>query len=130
MKHAQPTLYLTAALSIALSAGVLPHVACAAERSEQRARIVESSLKDLTASNDAAIARQRIEPSREADALGNPRVALMPEQRVEADTLVRNDVQSSLHRLHRETVSRHTEDGRKARLDESLKRTVGDPEAP
>jgi hypothetical protein len=115
---------LTALLAVGPSIGIaiLPPSASAADTADQRDRLVESRLKDLSTTNDAAIARQRIEPGRELDALGNPRVVLRPEEPMQADKAVRTEVQSSLHRLRRETVSQQTEDGRKARVDESLER--------
>jgi hypothetical protein len=91
---------------------------------DRRARIVESNLKDLSTANDAAIARHRLTADRELDGLGNPRVALQPESISPTDTRVRQDVQSSLHRLRRETVSQQTEDGRTARVQENLDRTA------
>ena len=116
---------IAAIASITCSIGLcLATSAGAAETAEQRARIVESSLKDLSAANDAAIARQRLEPVQETDALGSPRVVLKSEPAATADSRVRTEVQSSLHRLRRETVSQQIEDGRKARVDESLERAA------
>ena len=91
---------------------------------DRRARIVESNLKDLSSTNEAAITRHRLATDRSLDALGNPRLALQPEPVPPTDTRVRQDVQSSLHRLRRETVSEQTEDGRTARVQESLDRAT------
>ncbi len=114
-------LLLLTAAALALSVA-LP--AAASSATDQRARIVESNLKDLSAANDAAIARHRLEPNRELDAMGSSRVALRPEQTPSVDTRVGQDVQSSLHRLRRETVSSQTADGRKARVEDSLDRAA------
>jgi len=110
--------------SLAIGLGAMTLNASAADSADQRARIVESSLRDLSAGNESAIARQRIEPRRGTDALGNPRIVLQPEPRIESDSLVQAEVESSLHRLRRETVSRQTVDGQKSRVDESLERTA------
>lgn len=112
---------LTVLLTIGLADGLIAH---AADSTEQRARIVESSLKDLSRANDAALTRQRIEPGRELDPFGNPRVALLPTPAADIESVVGANVESNLHRLRRETVSRHTEDGRKARVEERLDRAV------
>ena len=89
---------------------------------DRRARIVESNLKDLSTTNEAGITQHRLTAERELDALGNRRLALQPESVSPPETRVRQDVQSSLHRLRRETVSQQTEDGRTARVQESLER--------
>ena len=113
------------ALSVGL-VGTLAGLPAAAD--DQRARSVESSLRDLSTSNDAAIARQRIEPGRSVDALGEQRVVLEPMPRPSTEAIVRGEVEYNLHRLRRETVSAQTEDGRKARVNESLDRAQrGDP---
>ena len=101
---------------------LLPLGALGAASSDQRSRIVESSLKDLSVANDAGIARHRLEPATGVDALGNPRVTLEPRPLPNSQQRVNQNVESSLHRLRRETVSAQTEDGRKARVDESLDR--------
>ena len=107
---------------------LFPVEAGAADGSEQRSRIVESSLRDLSTANDAAIARQRLEPTAGIDTLGNPRVTLEPRPLPDSQQRVAGEVQSSLHRLRRETVSAQTADDRKARVDESLDRaTRSDP---
>ncbi len=121
--HFLPGQVLTTTLLLLLSSGAAAADAAAAS-SDARARIVESSLKDLSAANDAAIARQRLEPGRATDALGDSRVVLQPEPLPPVDQRVSQDVQSSLHRLRRETVSRQTEDGRKVRVEEGLERAA------
>ena len=88
---------------------------------------MESSLKDLSARNDAAIASGQIKDEASADPLGNPRVKLTSEPLPSSDVLIGAEVQSSLHRLRRETVSIQTPDGRKARVNENLDRVATDP---
>jgi hypothetical protein len=115
-------------LSTALSATTLlitGHASAASAGSEElRARIVESNLKDLSETNETAIGRQRLDPIRTLDAQGMPRVDLKPREQPQADQLVCQEVASSLHRLRRETASSQTEDGRKARIDETLTRAA------
>ena len=122
MNHALTPVSFFVLIAASFTGVMLPMSPSAADSTDQRARIVESSLKDLSVSNDAAIARQRLETDRETDALGDSRVVLRPEQPIDSDRAVRMEVESSLHRLRRETVSRQTADGRKARIDESLER--------
>ena len=110
-----PVIGLVLALVLALG---LPTTALAAEL-DKRSRIVESSLKDLSRSNDAAIGSKGLEARPASDALGNPRVDLTPRPRPESPTLVRSDVQSSLHRLKRETAGNREPDDRKARVREN-----------
>ena len=105
---------ITLMFAVALSC---PPMALAAEV-DNRSRIVESSLKDLSRSNDAAIGTNRLEARSTSDTLGNPRVDLTPRPRPESRTLVRSDVESSLHRLKRETASTREPDDRKARVRE------------
>ncbi|TNF87307.1 MAG: hypothetical protein EP301_07045 [Gammaproteobacteria bacterium] len=124
MKYALTPVSFVALIAVGFTGVMLPMSPSAADSTDQRARIVESSLKDLSVSNDAAIARQRLETGRETDVLGDSRVVLRPEQPIDSDRAVRREVESSLHRLRRETVSRQTEDGRKARIDESLERAT------
>lgn len=130
MKSDLSSLRLAALLSLCLGAtggladSLSARTAYAADSAQLRSRIVESSLKDLSTANDAAIARQQLTPKPGRDALGNPRVVLQPELPVDTTTAVRTDVQSSLHRLRRETVSRQTMDDRKAKIDENLARTA------
>jgi hypothetical protein len=116
---------LATVLATVVAMVVPPASASAADAADQRARIVESNLRDLSTANESAVSRQRIETGREVDALGNPRVVLRPEQPRSADQAVGAEVQSSLHRLRRETVSQQTADGRKARVNESLERASG-----
>ena len=89
---------------------------------DHRARIVESSLKDLSTANDAAIGRDRLEAAPSSDALGAPRVQLQPPEQPQADVMVQREVESSLHRLRRETVNARTSDRRKAAVDDTLSR--------
>ena len=117
------TTLLSAALSTAALLIPCNASAASAGSEELRARIVESSLKDLSATNEATIGRQQLDPTRTTDALGIPRVDLKPRELPQPDQLVRQDVESSLHRLRRESVSRQTVDDRKARIDETLTRT-------
>ena len=107
-----------------LALTLVSRVAADTAADEQRARIVESNLRDLSSANDAAITRQRLTAERQRDALGNPRLALRPEPVSPTDLEVRQDVQSSLHRLRRETVSQRTEDGRTARIQDSQDRAT------
>lgn len=121
------------AMAFAIGMTLPPEPAAAADArqaaaSDQRSRIVESSLKDLSNRNDAAISGSRISAQPGTDALGNPRVDLQPEPRPQTDELVRAEVESSLHRLRRETVSRQTDDGRQARVEETLDRAARDPD--
>ena len=98
---------------------VIPGAATLAAEIDTRSRIVESNLKDLSRSNDAAISSNRLEARPTSDALGNPRLDLTPRPRPDSSTLVRSDVQSSLHRLRRETASAREPDDRKARVREN-----------
>jgi hypothetical protein len=122
------TLLSMALSAMALSATTLlitcHAIAASAGSEELRARIVESNLKDLSATNEAAIGRQSLDPIRTLDAQGMPRVDLQPREQNQTDQLVRQEVASSLHRLRRETASSQTEDGRKARIDETLTRAA------
>ncbi len=97
----------------------MPGTALLAAEVDNRSRIVESSLKDLSRSNDAAIGSNRLQARPTNDALGNPRVDLTPRPRPDNESLVRADVQSSLHRLRRETASAREPDDRKARVREN-----------
>ena len=123
-RTAAPATSLSAGLLSLLLVAIYSDTAAAADSSDQRSRIVESSLKDLSIANDTAIARQRLEPATGVDALGNTRVTLEPRPLPDSQQRVEREAQSSLHRLRRETVSAQTEDGRKARVDESLDRTA------
>jgi hypothetical protein len=110
-----------------LLTGLLPGLAVAAagpDFEESRARITESTLRDLSRQNEAGL----------KSISDTPRPALVPGQRVDLSdegppttaALVRGDVQSSLNRLRRETVSARTADGRQARIDESVDRRLMD----
>ena len=120
-----PTLRTTVLGVLTLTAIMTTTASAAAE--DHRSRVVESSLKDLSARNDAAIARGQIRHEASADPLGNPRVKLTSEPLPASDVLIGAEVQSSLHRLRRETVSIQTPDGRKARVNENLDRVATDP---
>jgi len=102
---------------------------------DHRARIVESTLRDLSRTTDAANSRQAIEIGRSSDAMGAPIVSLKPQEVPGTKKLVAQDIQSSLHRLYRDTANRQISDGRKARVEESLSRmaeedTPDQPEPP
>ncbi|MEM8769555.1 MAG: hypothetical protein AAGE43_19120 [Pseudomonadota bacterium] len=97
----------------------MPGAAPLAAEIDTRSRIVESNLRDLSRSNDAAITSNRLQARPSSDALGNPRLDLTPRPRPDSSTLVRSDVQSSLHRLRRETASAREPDDRKARVREN-----------
>ena len=85
---------------------------------DTRSITVESSLKDLSRSNDAAITGNRISATPGRDALGQPRTDLVVTPRPDAPATVGAEVQSRLHKLNRETVTRQTPDGRKARVQQ------------
>lgn len=110
---------------LALTAFMTTTTTAAAD--DYRSRVVESSLKDLSVRNDAAIASGRLTQGTSTDVLGNPKVELSPEPRPTTDALIGAEVQSSLHRLRREAVSTQTPDGRKARVNENLDRAATDP---
>ena len=118
-RQALPSLLLC---TIAALPGASPWAEERAAARDQRARIVESGLKDLSAANEAAIARQRVDPVPSTDSLGAPRVRLQPPPEPDADALVREDIQSSLHRLHRETTGIRTGDDRQAIVEDTLNR--------
>lgn len=84
---------------------------------DHRSRIIESSLRDLSRNNDAAVARSGLSVSRGTDIQGMPRVELSPAPAPGVDALVEADVQSSLHRLRRETASQQATDDRRARIE-------------
>jgi hypothetical protein len=86
-------------------------------RSDNRSVTVESTLQDLSRSNDAAIDRPAITPLPGQDALGQPRTDLVVQPPPDVTTVVGNEVQSGLHRLKRDTVIRQTPDDRKARVE-------------
>ena len=94
-----------------------------APAADSRARVVESTLKDIAIRNDAALISIESVPTAAANPLEGERVNVEPELRSSSATLVQQDVQSSLHRLQRATASSQTEDERKARVEESLDRT-------
>ena len=83
---------------------------------ETRSITVESTLKDLSRSNDAAITGKGITPIPGRDALGQPRTDLVDRPLPDATAAVGGEIQSSLHKLKRETAIRQTPDGRKARV--------------
>jgi hypothetical protein len=89
---------------------------------DTRARIVESTLKDLSIQNDAALKSIRTGPAPATDPMDGARVDLRPEPVSPASAGVDEAVASSLHRLRRETVSKQTQDGRKARVEEQVDR--------
>jgi len=89
---------------------------------DSRARVVESTLKDISIRNDAALVSIESVPTSASNPLEGNRVNLEPELRPASATLVQQDVESSLHRLRRETASMQTDDERKARVEESLDR--------
>jgi hypothetical protein len=89
---------------------------------DQRSRTVESSLRDLSNRNEAALGSIKDTPQQHPGAFRGDRVDLTPSDIPSTASLVRDDIASSLHRLRRETVSSQTEDGRKARVNESLDR--------
>jgi hypothetical protein len=91
-------------------------------RADQRARIVEFSLKDLATSNDRAIGAEKLSVQPGTDALQDPKVQIRPAPEPDSRELVARNVQSSLHKLYRENVSERTPDGRKDRVQESQAR--------
>ncbi|MGE0625871.1 MAG: hypothetical protein AB7I04_19660 [Pseudomonadales bacterium] len=105
-------------------AAALPLQAAEPSRHDNRAVTVESTLKDLSRRNDAAISSQGITPAQGQDALGQPRTDL--EVRPEPDTrvVVSGEVQSSLHKLRRETAIQQTPDDRKARVQDDRDRAA------
>lgn len=102
------------------------HPALAAD---QRALIIESSLKDISTSNDAAIADQQLLRSPSVDALGQPRLDLSNERPVNAnaDAEIRAEVDSSLHRLRRETAISQSTDDQRSQIEETLDRAAQTP---
>jgi len=86
-------------------------------RSDNRSVTVESTLKDLSRSNDAAIGRPAITPVPGKDALGQPRTDLVVQPPPDAAAVVRGEVQSGLHKLKRDTVISQTPDDRKAQVE-------------
>ncbi len=112
------TLLLT--LVPGLSFAPVLQAADAAAAADHRSRIIESSLRDLSRSNDAAIAGAQLSVTRELDTQGMPRVELSPAPVQRGRSVVEADVQSSLHRLRRETVSERASDAsddRRARIE-------------
>lgn len=93
-----------------------------ARQADQRARIVEFSLKDLATSNDRAIGAEKLSVKPGTDALQDPKVQIRPVPEPDSRELVARNVQSSLHKLYRENVSKQTPDGRKARVEDSQAR--------
>jgi hypothetical protein len=91
---------------------------------DARARIVESTLKDLSVRNDAASASKRTVLTPAEQPLDGTPARIRPEPPPAPATTVAGDVSSSLHRLRRETASSMEADGRKARVDESLDRAA------
>jgi hypothetical protein len=89
---------------------------------DERARTVESSLKDLSNRNDDGLGSIRATPRPTKRAFDGERSQLAGQDVPSAEALVSTDVASSLHRLRREAVSRQTPDNRKARIDASLHR--------
>lgn len=89
---------------------------------ESRARITESKLRDLSRQNEAGL--KSIVTTPRPESVPGRRVDLSGEGPPEAAALVRGEVQFSLNRLRRETVSARTADGRKARTDESIDRRL------
>jgi len=86
-------------------------------RSDNRSVTVESTLKDLSRGNDAAIRRPAITTVQGKDALGQPRTDLVVQPPPDAATVVSDEVQSGLHKLKRDTVISQTLDDRKARVE-------------
>lgn len=95
-----------------------------ASAADQRTRIVESSLEDLSLRNDAALPSIRDTPQPGSDPFSGKRVDLNQKPAPTSTERVAQDIQSSLHRLRRETVSRQTADNRQARVNESQDRAV------
>ena len=105
-----------------LSVAPVLQAADATAAADHRSRIIESSLRDLSRSNDAAIAGAELTVTRELDAQGIPRVNLTPAPVQHGESVLEADVQSSLHRLRRETVSERATDAtddRRARIEAS-----------
>jgi len=110
------------ALLFTISVVGLAGGAISVEAADSRARVVESSLKDLSKTNESSRSvSETPRPSTQA-MLGEP--ARLPTEDTRASqTDIHAEVQSSLHRLRRETVSDRTPDERKARINDSLDRS-------
>ena len=106
--------------------GTAPVMAAEPTRSDNRSVTVESTLEDLSRSNDAAIGRPTITPVPGKDALGQPRTDLVVQPAPDAATVVSGEVQSGLHRLKRDTVVSQTPDDRKARVEIDRDRAAED----
>lgn len=110
--------------AIAAALAVWPAVMLGAGADDERARIVESTLKDLSGRNEAAASSNRIQVQPSNQALDGKRADVRPEPPPAASRAVAQEVSSSLHRLRRETASSVTADGRQARVNESLDRAA------
>lgn len=113
-------------LAIWLIGAVAPVQAADPGARDTRSITVESTLKDLSRSNDAAISDKGITPIPGKDALGQPRTDLVVTPPPDVARIVSGDVQSSLHRLKRETAIHQTPDARKARVQEAEDRRAED----
>lgn len=100
--------------------------AAESDRHDRRAVTVESTLKDLSRTNDAAIGGRQLTPMPGKDALGQPRTDLVREPPPDTAAVVSGEVQSSLHRLRRETVIRQAPDDRAALVQDALDRQAED----
>lgn len=97
-------------------------------RQDNRSVTVESTLKDLSRANDAEIARQGLTAVPGRDGTGQPRTELVQPPQPDAAEAVSGAVQSSLHRLKRDTVIRQTPDGRKVLIEDSRDRASEEAE--
>lgn len=109
------------------SLSALAGPASAALAADQRALIIESSLKDISAGNDAAIANQQLVRSRGVDSLGQPRLDLSRERPISAEAGIEAEVDSSLHRLRRETAILQSTDDRRSQVEDTLDRAAKAP---
>jgi hypothetical protein len=120
-------LFIRTLVPLLISAALVHHASAFgadAGYRDDRSRIVESSLKDLSNRNDSALGSTRDTPRPAADPYRGDRVDLGPEEVATVEALLRSDIQSGLHRLRRENASRQTPDGRQARVNESLDRQM------
>ncbi len=104
-------------LVILLLGAAQPLRAAETVRQDTRSATVQSTLKDLSTTNDAAIAGKGLKAVPGKDALGEPRTDLVVPPPPDTATRMQDEVQSSLHKLRRETVISQTPDPRKAQVD-------------